>query len=694
MPTRKQLNAKTTRLTMVILAGEPRGMHVGALWEKLLQEYPQLETDWAAYVNDQNGPNRNLRWVSSELVKIGWIFKDGNGTWQVTGVGRWALDSWPDQDKLWEVQRERYTEWRRQRAWFDRVQDALPALPGGAWASAQDLALVTGLDASLLVHHLCGTRPEGWHRVLDADGRPPEQAHLTEDERRLVEGLLEADGAVGADGRARPHQRLTESDLRQYLADDDPGETPKRRAWLVRGSSVHGENLVRSLWLPEGMCSLPASRLPEVPADSPREAVAAAVDDGYAHAGAAERDKLTREYHDFLTRMRTGDIVLTNDGAEVYIGLVDGPPGYTASSGGKANLQRKVAWHTADGPRDYTDLPEAAANRLTNPDAVLIDLTEFVGDLEEWLGEEPDQPVTERDFSLPDADPGLAEALLFDQEWLQECVDLLRDRPQLIFYGPPGTGKTYVAQELAKHLTGGKPENTQLVQFHPSYSYEDFFEGYRPRPAADGQQPSFELTPGPLRKLADAARKRPGEPFVMIIDEINRGNLAKVFGELYFLLEYRGKSVDLLYGSDDGLGFTLPRNIVILATMNTADRSIALIDAAMRRRFWFEELHPSAGPASVVLERWLSRRDLPDDAARLLAALNDRIADRDFRVGPSYLMREALHADSRGLQRVWRHQILPLLEEHHYGDGVDVEKMYGLATLRKELGLGEDAALA
>jgi 5-methylcytosine-specific restriction protein B len=268
-------------------------------------------------------------------------------------------------------------------------------------------------------------------------------------------------------------------------------------------------------------------------------------------------------------------------------------------------------------------------------------------------------------------------------------VELLRDRPQLVFYGPPGTGKTYVAQALAEHLVGGKPENVQLVQFHPAYSYEDFFEGYRPRPSAEGVGVSFELTRGPLRRLADAARSHPGEPHVLIIDEINRGNLARIFGELYFLLEYRGKAVNLLYGSDEGRGFTLPRNLIVLGTMNTADRSIALVDAAMRRRFSFVELHPSAEPVASLLRRWLVRRELPDDAARLLDELNARIDDRDFRIGPSYLMRPAAHADPRGLDRVWRTQILPLLEEHHYGDGTDVPKTYDLDVLRAHVGMDE-----
>ncbi|SCC63811.1 MULTISPECIES: McrB family protein [Rhodococcus] len=140
-------------------------------------------------------------------------------------------------------------------------------------------------------------------------------------------------------------------------------------------------------------------------------------------------------------------------------------------------------------------------------------------------------------------------------------TDLLRDRPQLIFYGPPGTGKTYIAKTLARHLAG--PDNVTIVQFHPAYSYEDFFEGFRPTPRSDGQV-GFELKPGPMRRLTDRARKHPDQLFVLVVDEINRGNLAKIFGELYFLLEYRDEAIDLMYSTDKVESFTLPRNVVII----------------------------------------------------------------------------------------------------------------------------------
>src|SRR6185312_10149303 len=148
----------------------------------------------------------------------------------------------------------------------------------------------------------------------------------------------------------------------------------------------------------------------------------------------------------------------------------------------------------------------------------------------------------------------------------------------------------------------------ELIQFHPSYSYEDFFEGFRPAPTTDGSGVLYELTPGPLRRIAKAASEDLARPYVLIIDEINRGNIPKIFGELLFLLEYRRREVRLQYWPE--AAFTLPENLFLIGTMNTADRSIALVDAALRRRFYFVEFSPTKPPVSDVLARWLEAHGL------------------------------------------------------------------------------------
>jgi 5-methylcytosine-specific restriction protein B len=299
---------------------------------------------------------------------------------------------------------------------------------------------------------------------------------------------------------------------------------------------------------------------------------------------------------------------------------------------------------------------------------------------EQGAEEAADRAVVPRAM-LPRVTPGLAHELHLPQEWLQGVVDVLRDRSQLVLYGPPGTGKTYLATRLARHLTRDV-QNVKLVQFHPSYSYEDFFEGYRPAQAADGSA-GFQLKPGPFRRLVDRARDDESRPYVLIIDELNRANLASVFGELYFLLEYRNEAIDLQYSSDEH-GFTMPENIFVIGTMNTVDRSIALVDSAMRRRFAFISLHPAEEPIRTLLDRWLEYHGLPLRSARLLAALNERIEAHDLAIGPSYFMRTAVHLEGdAGLRQVWRTSILPLLEECHVGVMSPAEdaRHYGLDYL-------------
>ncbi len=289
----------------------------------------------------------------------------------------------------------------------------------------------------------------------------------------------------------------------------------------------------------------------------------------------------------------------------------------------------------------------------------------------------PLPPVDPR-VDFPVVTGAMATTLHMPEPWLQETLDLIERRKQVILYGPPGTGKTYLAQALSKHVTDGTDGETVIVQFHPTYSYEDFFEGFRPVANDEVGNLAFTLRKGPLRRLADAAAANPEANYFLVIDEINRGNIAKVFGELYFLLEYRDSEISLLYSDEP---FTLPSNIFVIGTMNTADRSIAMLDAAMRRRFAFVELHPERSPVDQVLDGWVATKRLQDDRADLLRRLNAAISDHDAKVGPSFLMRDL---DGGGIADVWRYEILPLLAEHHYGDGVDLEARYGLAALRRQ----------
>lgn len=287
----------------------------------------------------------------------------------------------------------------------------------------------------------------------------------------------------------------------------------------------------------------------------------------------------------------------------------------------------------------------------------------------------------------------LARRLRWDTSHLQEIERLLEDKRQVVFYGPPGTGKTYVAQELAEYFAG-EHGSLDLVQFHPSYAYEDFIEGFRPALVDD--QPGFKLKDGPLKRIADRARSEPNAKHVLVIDEINRGNLAKVFGELYFLLEYRDREISLQYADQP---FTLPENLWIIATMNTADRSIALVDAALRRRFYFVPFFPDEPPVEGLLRRWLlEEKPTMLWVADVVEAANQILKDldkRDMAVGPSYFMNKKL--DEEWVRRIWKHSILPYVEEQLFGqtDRIGEFELDNLrAVVQRSAGAEEEAATA
>jgi 5-methylcytosine-specific restriction protein B len=466
----------------------------------------------------------------------------------------------------------------------------------------------------------------------------------------------------------------------QWRKVGDPG----RRAWLLRTHSDNAELL--AAWQAEEKVTLDVEHLRLLDAGVTAGLVQHAVDEDYKHLGYVEREDTKTAVFAILTVMKPGDLVLYQNSGTVRLGVVLGEPEHNEDN---RRIRRKVRWF--DEAHTTTDLPRHVQRQLATP-GIIVDVTRVVQALQALLPAEaePEDDDAGAAAAVPlqegfrQLTPEFADSLHMDLEPLQEIAELLEENRQLVLYGPPGTGKTYLAKHLAAELADDSTdERVKLVQFHPSYAYEDFFEGYRPDKTDEGQV-SFKLVAGPLRRLAEEAAKPGNEkkPYFLIIDEMNRANLAKVFGELYFLLEYRDDRIYLQYSPNEP--FTLPDNLYIIGTMNTADRSIAMMDAAIRRRFAFIELHPQTEPVKGSLLRFLQARQLDATPALLLDALNAAIDewDRDLMIGPSYFMKPAAQTPA-GLRRIWKYELMPLLEEHYHGQltRAQLEERFGLDQL-------------
>ena len=380
----------------------------------------------------------------------------------------------------------------------------------------------------------------------------------------------------------------------------------------------------------------------------------------------------------FAHEMQAGDLVLVPlPDQQVHIGEITGPYWFDENPDGHSHF-RYIDWLAQNVPHER--IGEAATDTFVR-----------------WTVQQIDDPAALEHVRAflenPDGDPAplsldtLADDLLYDVSFLRNIVRLLEEKKQVIFQGPPGTGKTYVARRLARALAGAD-ERVRLVQFHPSYAYEDFVQGYRPTLDEEGRA-GFELRDGPLVEMAERAREEPDKAHFLVIDEINRGNLAKVFGELYFLLEYRDSPMRLQYAKEDDDDFSLPDNLYIIGTMNTADRSIALVDLALRRRFSFVEFHPEKEPIKRLLGRWLDENapDMPW-LAEAVELANGKLDNREAAIGPSYFMKDDL--DEERVARIWEHDVLPYVEEQLYGQH-DRLAEFGLEALRRELGGGGEA---
>lgn len=364
----------------------------------------------------------------------------------------------------------------------------------------------------------------------------------------------------------------------------------------------------------------------------------------------------------FQHEIQPGDIVLAKRGRSEIIGRgeVLSEPHFDPRRESYRNV-RSVKW-TNDGSWEIPG-KKTVVKTLTD----VTRYSRYVELVEAIFDEVPETETTPADVNTYTKQDFLREVYLSAERY-DRLRSLLTRKKNVILAGPPGVGKTYAAKRLAYSIMGEKDTTRiQSVQFHQSYSYEDFIMGYRPN--VDG---GFDLVEGPFYSFCEKARDDAERDYFFIIDEINRGNISKIFGELLMLIEADkrgGQGLRMLYNNEK---FSVPENVHIIGMMNTADRSLAVLDYALRRRFGFFEMGPGFNTAQF--QRFVQEEETPGLAELVdtLVALNADIAadpglGRGFTVGHSYLSaQEASDDDDLWLLSVVEDELVPLLEEYWF----------------------------
>ena len=377
-----------------------------------------------------------------------------------------------------------------------------------------------------------------------------------------------------------------------------------------------------------------------------------------------ENGNKRRIFQNFLDA-KVGDVVIGYESNPVRqivaIGRV------SAEQDGEKLFFEKV--ETLSSPIDYAVLKECPElenmEYFRNPQGSLFKLTrseyEFILDI---IREE--NPIVTASSSDAYTKDNFLNEVYMTEERYETLVNVLRNKKNIILQGAPGVGKTFAARRLVWSVMGEKDDSRiEFVQFHQNYSYEDFMMGYKP--VEDG----FELKYGIFYRFCQKAANQPDKEFFFIIDEINRGNMSKIFGELLMLIEkdYRGTKMTLAY---NGLPFSVPKNLYIIGMMNTADRSLAMIDYALRRRFSFFEIEPGFDSQGFISYQNGLNSETLDELISKVKELNRKIAadkslGRGFCIGHSYFCGRDVCTDE-WLHSVVDYDILLMLSEYWFDD--------------------------
>ena len=383
---------------------------------------------------------------------------------------------------------------------------------------------------------------------------------------------------------------------------------------------------------------------------------------------------------EFANEIRIGDIVYAKKGQNEIVGkgIVESDYIFDDSRDGYKSY-RKVKWISKEKKKNIkSKLGSGVATKtLTN----ITRYKDFVDSLEKLYDNtnEIDNTYNKYDFF---------EDVFLSEEKIDDIINILERKKNIILQGVPGVGKTFCAKKIMYALMNEKDSSRiEMVQFHQSYSYEDFIQGYRPN-----DEGKFEIKNGIFYRLVSEAREeyetakienRDPKKYCMIIDEINRGNLSKIFGELMMLIEADKRSanweINLTYSDEP---FYIPENLYIIGTMNTADRSLAMVDYALRRRFAFIRLEPAFNNEKLrkyLIEREKLSDNIVNNIIDKFIKLNEYIKDnlsKDFVIGHSYFIDQQLDIDNfeDKYNEIINYEIKPLLEEYFYDDEEKINK--------------------
>lgn len=373
----------------------------------------------------------------------------------------------------------------------------------------------------------------------------------------------------------------------------------------------------------------------------------------------------------FANEMQPGDIVFAKKGMHTIVGkgIVTSDYRFDPSRKSYKNI-RSVKWtHKGTWPHPG----QAAMKTMTD----ITPYTDYVEKLNSLFvdtliddGDEVD-PIPPVILNPPYTPEDFLKDVYMDEASYETLVSLIRKKKNVILQGAPGVGKTYAAKRLAYSMMGEKDaERVMMVQFHQSYSYEDFIMGFRP------SEKGFELKHGAFYTFCKKAEEDSDNEYFFIIDEINRGNLSKIFGELFMLIESdkRGVELRLLYANEK---FSVPANVYIIGMMNTADRSLALLDYALRRRFAFFEMQPGFETEGFRAYRMALQSERFDKLILCVENLNNAIAADEslgegFRIGHSYFC-NLKEADEQTLSNIVEYELIPLLKEYWFDEPTKVK---------------------